>query len=253
MKLKIKNFLKKHWIGCWAILSVIFAIVIHFLFSLTAPCKSLVAKWGAGDILTYTSTIALGLLAMWQNKKLKEENDIAQDRLENISKHSNEINIISKIIEYETNRLHSLEKAMDDFVEACNPQTMAIILSKDVDNNFLAINELTEHEIKIDTLFLEIGRLLRVDHEVRHNDEHPLNKSFAVLYVGEKEIIDSFRNNKLNFLNQGDIIRKIDSLGKCRDIFLQEREQYLIRQENKLSRILFEDLSLEEIRNLYKK
>lgn len=55
-----------------------------------------VAHWGAGDILTYASTISLGLLAMWQNKKQQEENDITQERMERIIIHANELSIISK-------------------------------------------------------------------------------------------------------------------------------------------------------------
>ena len=70
-----KNRLKKwfekwKWIVIWAIASVIFAIVIQLLFSNPAPCNFLDAKWEAGDILSYVSTVALGLLAMWQNQKM---------------------------------------------------------------------------------------------------------------------------------------------------------------------------------------
>ena len=39
-------------------------------------------KWEAGDILTYVSTIALGLLALWQNRQIKEANDKAQERMD---------------------------------------------------------------------------------------------------------------------------------------------------------------------------
>lgn len=46
-----------------------FAVVIHVLFCLETSNKYLVARWSAGNILAYASTVALGLLAMWQNKK----------------------------------------------------------------------------------------------------------------------------------------------------------------------------------------
>ena len=92
----IKNFIYKHWIGCWVSASVLFALIIHFLFSIQAPNVFLAAKWGAGDLLAYASTVTLGFLAMWQNKKQKEENDIAQERLEKISLRANELNIVNK-------------------------------------------------------------------------------------------------------------------------------------------------------------
>ena len=110
--MKFKNLVYKHWIGCWVILSILFAVVIHVLFCLETSNKYLVARWGAGDILAYTSTVALGLLAMWQNKKQQDENDKAQNRLENISIRANELNMINKIVEFEFNRIQSLKVAI---------------------------------------------------------------------------------------------------------------------------------------------
>lgn len=73
---KFKNMekrMKKHkWIFIWGFISLLFLIVIHFLFHLDAP-EWLQAKWTAGEILTYASTVSLGLLALWQNQKIQEE------------------------------------------------------------------------------------------------------------------------------------------------------------------------------------
>lgn len=70
----MRNTLKKYnWVLIWAVLSLVFALTIHVAFNITAPAKFLESVWSAGDILTYTSTIALGLLAFWQNQKLYEE------------------------------------------------------------------------------------------------------------------------------------------------------------------------------------
>lgn len=70
-----KWFKKWKWIVIWAMVSAIFAIVIQFLFSKPAPCDFLDAKWEAGDILSYVSTVALGLLAMWQNQKMSYDSE----------------------------------------------------------------------------------------------------------------------------------------------------------------------------------
>lgn len=253
MKLKIKALIKQHWIKCWGILSILFAIIIHFLFCITAPNKYLAAKWGAGDILTYTSTVALGLLAMWQNKKQQEENDVAQSRLENISIRSNELNIINKIIEHETNRIHSLQKAMDDFTNACNPQTIALAAVKEGIENIPSKIGLTELEKLIDNSFFDISRLLREDPEIRFHDNHSFNQIFVCLFRYAKENIADIREGKFDLNNQKNVEATANVLAKLRDDFLHEREQYLIKQENKLSQILFEDLSLEEIRTIYKK
>lgn len=79
---KRKSFFSKWgWIIIWAIASILFALLIHYLFSKEAPTGFFIAKWGAGDILSYISTIALGLLAMWQNQKISDDSDEMQQKL----------------------------------------------------------------------------------------------------------------------------------------------------------------------------
>lgn len=82
---KVKLFLRKHIISIFVILSIVFMIFVHIVFSIDAPFEWLEAKWTAGDLLTYVSTIALALLAVWQNYKMDEENDITQQRLEKLA------------------------------------------------------------------------------------------------------------------------------------------------------------------------
>jgi hypothetical protein len=96
----IHKLKQNKWLIIWAVASIVYAIVIHILFHCTGP-DWLVAKWEAGDILTYTSTVSLGLLAVWQNKKFKEESDTAQDRMEKLTIRANELSAIAKIIECE--------------------------------------------------------------------------------------------------------------------------------------------------------
>ena len=85
MKERIKRYLERNkWIYLWVVISILFAIIVQWLFSKPASSEIFHAKWGAGDILTYASTVALGLLAVWQNQKFKEENDKAQERLEEL-------------------------------------------------------------------------------------------------------------------------------------------------------------------------
>lgn len=69
----MKKTIKKYkWLIIWAIISLLFLIIIHILFHIRGP-KWLQAKWTAGEILTYVSTVSLGLLAFWQNQKFQEE------------------------------------------------------------------------------------------------------------------------------------------------------------------------------------
>ena len=126
---RLKEWVEKHLFLTWIISSGLFAFVIHCSFSITAPNEWLVAKWSAGDILTFVSTVALGLLAVWQNKKFKEENDAAQDRLENLSKKANELSAVSKIIEHESENIARLRTKTQNLIDACNTEaTLADLL-----------------------------------------------------------------------------------------------------------------------------
>lgn len=79
---KIQKWIYEHrQILFWAMVSIIFAVVIQLAFSIPAPNTWLEAKWGAGDILTYASTVSLGLLAVWQNQKHEKENEKLQNRM----------------------------------------------------------------------------------------------------------------------------------------------------------------------------
>ena len=75
-KKDLKSFIKSYkWIFIWAILSVAIAFVIHICFKVNASSEFWTASWGAGEILTYISTIALGLLALYQNQKITEDSN----------------------------------------------------------------------------------------------------------------------------------------------------------------------------------
>lgn len=250
-RMKFKNFVYKHWIGCWMILSVLFAVVIHVLFCLETSNKYLVARWDAGDILAYASTVALGLLAMWQNKKQQEENDKAQSRLENISNRANELNMINKIVEFESNRIQSLKVAMDEFTNACNPQTVGLAMAKEGIENIPSMLGFVELEKVVDNAFVNVGRYMRADTSLQYNDNHPLNKAFANLYICTKNNISDFRGNKIDINDQRKIEALAETLAHFRDVFLQEREDYLEKQEKKLKKVLFDDLSLKEIQAMY--
>ena len=151
-KTEYKLILRKHWIAIWVIVSILYALVIHILFSFTSDNRFLFAHWGAGDILTYASTVSLGLLALWQNKRIQEENDKSQEKLIALIEKSNEASIISKIIEHEERRMADLEAEMDAFIQNCDPQALAMTLKANNKMSFLIC--VTELERNIDKNFL---------------------------------------------------------------------------------------------------
>ena len=68
---RITQFMKKHaskwWF--WFLCAVLFLIVIQILFSIPAPCKWLEAVWNAGDFISFTGTMVLGFVAIWQTQR----------------------------------------------------------------------------------------------------------------------------------------------------------------------------------------
>lgn len=78
----------------YIIISVVFIslLVIHVLFKISAPCEFFAAEWSAGELLTFLGTVFLGGLALWQNKKFKDENDKSQEELKTLTEKANDIN-----------------------------------------------------------------------------------------------------------------------------------------------------------------
>lgn len=249
---KIIQWEKQHSVFLWAVVSVIFAFAIHIAFHINAPVKWLVAKWTPGDILTYVGTVSLGLLAFWQNKRFKEENDASQERLERLSVQANELASINQIIKIEDARLSRLRKAFDDFYTACSPQTIAVAYAEVVKNPSVfgaavdIIATMIATEKRMDDSFFVLSRELRSDSKLRLNDKHPLKIALANYYKAAKTCIEKAKENPGK-----DSDSLISALTTARNEFLSQREMYLISKEDKLNAAIYGSLSLQEIKSLF--
>ncbi|MCD7883791.1 MAG: hypothetical protein LUI87_08850 [Lachnospiraceae bacterium] len=240
------SFYKRNRLIIWAIIcSITAALIIQILFSINAPCDFLVAKWSAGDILSYIGTVSLGVIALWQNSTFQEENEKSQERLKDIALRANELVLTSKIVEYESENLKELKVNLIEFSEACDPQTFGILLANnDDDSQKLVIS--AQLEQRIDKSFMALGRSLRIDSEIKKNDESSLKNMYAVLYAEAKNILGKFRDDPSR-----DMASDLAVMAKIRDDFWKEREAYLVSREQKLRKLLYGDLSLAEISELY--
>lgn len=244
----------KAWIGkrlfiAWIISSCAFAFIVHCLFSITAPCEWLEAKWGAGDILTFVSTVALGLLAVWQNKKFKEENDVSQKRLEKLTQQANELTIVSKIIEIESENLTRLRCACDEFSEACDPQLLSsIFVNSTISENPMKsiFTEMASAEKRMDDSFFSLSRELRTDIGVLENDKNPVKLAVCRYYGAAKDFIE-----KSKALSKGSLSEEIKTLAIARDEYIGIRERYLSRRTKMLNMVIYGNMSLEDIKKLY--
>lgn len=246
---RCKKYIGKHWLGCWAILSIVYAGIIQLLFSFPAPNKFFVAHWEAGDILTYASTVSLGLLAMWQNKKMQEENDAAQEKLEDIILRSNELNIISKIIEHEERRIQQMQEKMNAYMQLCDPQAIGLALRDD--DKIVYLTNIAELEKKIDRLFFEISSLLKEDKAGATDDYVNLTRIFGEQYLKTKSYITGIKNDEVNIYDKQVVEKMAVDLAQGRDAFMTYKEKYMEEQVKKLRRLLFENLSIKEVREIY--
>lgn len=245
----ILTWIKKHIVATWAIISVIFVISVHTAFSVEAPVAWLIAKWSPGDILAYVGTVSLGLLAVWQNNRFKEENDVAQQRLERLTVQANELTTINKIIEIESARLERLRKTFDDFSTACDPQTLTTVYADTIDSPHIALaiaSTMVATEKKIDDSFFALSRELRSDTNLQVNDNDPLKISLRKYYYAAKKYVDKVKNSPTKNFSP-----LVTILSKERNEFISQRERYLISKERKLNKVIYGNLSLEEIKSLY--
>lgn len=93
------SWIKKYWISSFIIASIVFLIIVHILFSIYPKNQWLQAKWSAGDLLTYVGTVALGVIALWQNQQLQKENERLQNRDSGISLLSHRLEVFKGVKE----------------------------------------------------------------------------------------------------------------------------------------------------------
>ena len=229
-------------------------IFVHIVFSIDAPFEWLEAKWTAGDLLTYVSTIALALLAVWQNYKMDEENDITQQRLEKLASQANELSVISKIIEIESERLSRLKDAFDKFLALCDLATIS--------EKLLSINQqisATDDELAIKarrevikaTFLKEIDDCcFHLVREIRnaHIVEDEAKVAVVTYYDLTKQLANVITENPQNI---DQILPKTVTIAK--NELIKIRERIIKAKEESLDKALYENLTLQEIRNLFQK
>ena len=241
----MKKFIKEHLIQTWIVASIVFAILIHILFVTDAPCDKLQAQWSAGDILTYTSTVALGLLAVWQNQKFKEENDKSQERLEKLSIQANELQLISKIIDGKQDRIENIRQHLGEFSELCNFGRVASMIGSDSDGLALSASRWIDHAYHIDLLGNTLRRELLgntgVSYDVLIQRMDTLGTLAATLSMELSRT--ALEQEKRDTVDGEDYLDAFDD-------YKQAQDEYLQKCDRLLNRLLYENLSISEIREM---
>ena len=242
----IKSWVIKHEFLAWTFASVLFAFVIHCLFSKDAPTEWLGAEWTAGEILTYTSTVALGLLALWQNKRFKKANDEAQERMEELTKYANEISLKSQLIDIESKHIENVKVALDKFYVACDMEEVTFLFSEYYDNEYLRKAAFRRKGSEADQAFLNLMDIISADRAV---DVNEIRISAYLFYSAAKAVLGTLIKE-----NEPDSItlkNQLDNSHKNKENFIKDREIYMYYKEKAYNQLVYEDLTLSEIKKIY--
>ena len=236
-------------------------IIVQYLFRHEASEPFYQAKWSAGDALSYVvgfftilSTAVLSWLAVWQNKRIQEENKEAQSRLEKLNRQSNEYAIKSQIITFEMDCLARLRKAFDEFESSCNYGNIFAAYAdygKTADKQLKFQISKTQALEKITSSRLALFSELKViaPSLIEKNDPLILAiREYSKIAMDLLEIDDDQKDESGS--NQKAAIG-IKEASDVRRIFLLEKEAFWGQREEMMRKTLYGTLSLEEIIELY--
>lgn len=288
----VRKWFKNPLIRNTIILSCLFALIIHILFSITAPCDFLEGEWGAGDILTYVSTIALGILAVWQNQKfkedadkaaeeqekrnfeaqsqLKQENKEAQQKLQAIINQSNEISMITRIVDQEVQYIDQLEKATLDYLNACDTKKVADAFRARFNHNTekqeQLNNRIRESKLQLEFVIkngycLSLGEEKAIIKSINYFENQTLltitkrdpeflqhlSNFFIYRNSTEHDAIETIAYNSAKSI----ILQIVGNHTQSHSKLKQQLTDYISTRKRVLNRILLHKMSLDEIRNIY--
>jgi hypothetical protein len=228
------------------IFSVVTALIIQFLFSLYPKSDWLIAKWGAGDLLTYISTIVLGWLAIWQNDELQKTNNESQERLERISNRANEISVISKVVEYEMGKKSSIEDAFYQFKLICNSQKyLDVFITEDNGKPKTDLTMVLKDEMELDEAYMNLCGKLGVDFSGSDADDD-ITKSIRRLYGNVKSMVKHIKENQINQIDK-DVRLIQDSRLKLNSV----ETVYWKNKEKKLNQLIKGNVELNNIESIF--
>lgn len=238
-----------------AILFLIFPFVVQFLFYLPSPCSFFEAKWSAGDILTYAGTVFLGVIAIWQNERLREANDASQERLEKLASDANKLSYMAKVVEYELEKKRKLEISIEAFQDACSSQNLISFVSNDKDIN---LSSLLQIERLLDETYLRLCYSLGMHYDDNAECLNEYKKCVQEMNALSKNVIRIVKENmkedkkELTEDMTNEIAGTINRLNIKRLEMEKQKEAYLHEKNTKLEYLIYsKDLIVDGINSIY--
>lgn len=232
------------------VFSVVGALTINLLYSLGKNGNAIHTEWQASDTLIFFATvlealgtISLGAISIWQNVQLQKANEESQNRLENISKHANEINQINMIVERENSRIKRFIAASDEF------EDYAIFL-KSVEQ--IREGQSVDYNIRLSKLnvFKSSQRVLSelASDIVNRNEAKDLVRVIKQLRKASDNI------NELILSGVSEIPKEaIDGLSDNLSDFINTKDKYIIHSQLWINEIMLGKRDFDDIKKIYEK
>lgn len=239
-------------VGC-----IIVPFVINFIFEIKAD-GLLIAKWKAEHALAYSSgvlsfigMIVLGYISYEQAKGANMMAELAAKS----ANEANEISLVSRIIDYETNNLEKIRIAYKDFYNTYLLQnvmkSVLDIMRVDGTIDFEKIYSLIDYRNKLIGDFNNLGCALSIDTELKQDDKNDMKMLFVSLYRLALEYIDFYSDFQSNDHPKIFEEKKLKTYEKMFEDFMQLISNYISNREEKIKLILYRKMTLKEIRNIY--
>ena len=241
--------MKKRSVLSICFIALLCLIVAPLIISAFAPrCNSEITADGLlGYVIQAVSavgTIALAAVAVWQNRKHKEENDRAQERLERLTQQANEQYVVGKIIECESARIARLKSLIEEFSLYCKgEQIFSLVIGEHTEESRKAKSLLSEWRSKLHELMTALIAELYND-PVVNTDE--MRNQTAVLATFASAYIDKLISDVHDSANESE---------KLKEVFLnylEIRNNYILLVDQNYSQLVYGNMTLTEIREKYK-
>lgn len=237
------------------LLSIAFPLVVQILFNIPSPCRFLSPNWSAGEILTYAGTVFLGVIAIWQNERLKKANDASQERLAIIATNANKLSCMAKVIEYELEKKRKLEMSIEAFQDACSSQNLIGFINGENDIN---LSLLLQIERSLDEAYLRLCYSLGMHYYDNAESLNGYKKCVQEMNALSKNVIRIVKENKeedktvLTSDMTKEIYDTISRLNTKRLEMEKQKEVYLQGKNQELEYLIYsKDLVVDGVNSIY--
>ncbi len=239
-------------IGC-----VLVPFIINWLFDIDAK-GILIAKWQAEDALSYSagvlSFIGMIVLGYISYEQAKNANKMAELAVKSASD-ANEISLISRIVDFEVKNLDLVRDCYERFYDTFLPQNLMKpvleCMREDGTLDIMKIQILIDYRNQLMSDFMKYGRALNIDSTTIKKEMKDFIDDIVSIYKFAVKYIEYYTS-----LDRNQDATQFDNsqFESYKELFTEwsiKGSKYLEKKESRLKMILFRQMTLEEIRQLY--